>query len=103
MCFLNKSYGDWANLNEQAIVPVATEEICTIDKNNEINVPDHIPFDHGTENESNSDNGDNIGKGNNVFVHRHGNYVSDDEDSEDGASQESADQEDCEANDADVN
>ena len=36
------------------------------------------------------------------LVHRHSNYVSDDEDSDDGALQEPAVQEDCEANDADV-
>ena len=64
MTFLNKSYGDWANVKEPAIVPVATEEICTIDEYDEMDVPDLIPSDHGTENESNSDNDDDIDQGN---------------------------------------
>ena len=72
-----------------------------------MDVPDLTPSDHGTENESNSDNDDGIGQGNNPqilhsLVHRHGNYVSDEEDSYDGALQESAVPEDCETNDADV-
>ena len=62
-----------------------------------MDVPDLIPFDHWTENESNRDDDDNIGKGNNLqilypFVHRHGNYVTDD-DSDCCALQESAVQE----------
>ena len=89
------------------IVPVATEEICTIHEYDKMDVPDLIPSGHGTENESNSDDDDDIGQDNNpqilhTLVHRHSIYVSDDEDSDDGALQELVIQEDCEANDADV-
>ena len=52
---LNKSYSDWANVKKPSIVLVATEEICTFDECDEIDVPDPIPSDHGTEHESNSD------------------------------------------------
>ena len=47
--FLSKSYGDWANVKESAIVQVATEKISTIDEYDEMYVPDLIPSDHGTE------------------------------------------------------
>ena len=63
--FLNKSYEDWTNVKEPAVIPVTTEEICTIDDYDEMDVPDLTPSDHGTENESNSDNADDIGQGNN--------------------------------------
>ena len=86
---------------------MATEDICTIDEYDKMDVPDLILSDHGTENGSNRDNDDDISQGNNPqilhpLVHRHSNYVSGDENSDDGALQESAVQEDCKANDADV-
>ena len=65
--FLNKSYGDQANVKEPAILPVATEEICTIDEYNEMDVPDLILSDHGTENECNDDNDPKIMH---LLVHR---------------------------------
>ena len=63
--FLIKSYGDWANVKEQAIAPVTTEEICSIDEYDEMDVPDQISSDHGAENKSNIGNDDDISKGNN--------------------------------------
>ncbi len=47
--FLEKSFGDWANVKEPAIVPLAAEKIDTIDENNELDAPTLVPPDHGPD------------------------------------------------------
>ncbi len=37
--FLDKSYGDWANVKDPAIFPLLAEVIDTIDEDNELDVP----------------------------------------------------------------
>ncbi len=44
--FLDKSFGDWANVKDSAIVPLATQVIDTIDEYYEVDVPNLIPPDH---------------------------------------------------------
>ncbi len=43
--FLDKSFGDWANVKDPAI-PLATEVIDTVDEDNEGDVPNLIPLYH---------------------------------------------------------
>ncbi len=44
--FLDKSFGDWANVKDPAIVPLAAEMIDTIDENNEVDAPTLVPPHH---------------------------------------------------------
>ncbi len=45
--FLDKSFGDWANVNDPVIVPLATDMIDTIDKYYQVDAPNLTPPDHG--------------------------------------------------------
>ncbi len=47
--FLDKSFGDWANVKDPAIVPLATEMIYTFDEDYEVDAPNLIPTDHGPD------------------------------------------------------
>ena len=56
MTFLDKSFGDWANVKDPAIVPLAAEMIDTIDKNYEVDAPTLVPPHHVFDDESMIDN-----------------------------------------------
>ena len=92
--FLDKSFGDWANVKDPAIVPLAAEMIDTIDENYEVDAPTLVPPHHVFDDESMVDD-DGTYQGDDSKVPgpsllKHGIYVSDDEDSDDDALQESA-------------
>ncbi len=87
--FLDKSFGDWANVKVPAIVPA--EVIYTIGDNDAVDVPNLIPPDHGPNDKRMIDD-DDICQGNYFQIPvlsnlKHGNYISDDEDSDDHALQ----------------
>ncbi len=47
--FLDRSFGDWTNVKEPAIVPLTTEMINTIDEYYEVDASNLIPPDHGPD------------------------------------------------------
>ena len=81
--FLNKPYGDWENVKDPAIVPLTAEVIDTIDEDDEVDEPNLIPPDDKSMIED-----DDTSQGIDfqipvLSIPKHGNYVSDDEDSDD--------------------
>ncbi len=107
MTLLDKSFGDWANVKDPTIVPLATEEIDTIDEDYEVDVPNLIPPDHVSDDKSMVDD-DHTCQGDDLWILvpsilKHGNYDFDDEDFDDDELQESAIQMDLEGYNAEAN
>ncbi len=102
--FLEKSFEDWENVKDPAIVPLTTDMIDTIDENNELDAPNLVPPDHGPDDKS-MIHDDYTRQGDDLQIPvpsilKHGIYVTDvehsndedsnDEDSDDNSLQEAA-------------